>query len=151
MGEYRNAKIYRVVCHLSGLEYIGSTINPLSQRLREHRADYLKSWNDKKRYVSVFEIIANGNHSIHLLENFPCGSRDELRERERYWIERRDCVNLFRPIVSAQEHWALTHSYIPCPCGRAISYKHYTRHCRSKRHKRLAPNAPHRCIRRSKI
>ena len=40
---------------------------------------------------------------ITLIENFPCYSLDELRARERYWIERLDCVNKVTPCVTREE------------------------------------------------
>ena len=76
----------------SGPCYVGSTCQKLSTRLRGHKSDF-KRWQEGKESKSVtsFELFKRGPVEITLIENVH--SLDELRARERYWIERLDCVN----------------------------------------------------------
>ena len=37
MVNYQNAKIYRIVCNVTGKQYIGSTVSNLSTRLSQHK------------------------------------------------------------------------------------------------------------------
>jgi hypothetical protein len=82
-------------CRDTGLVYYGSSAHKyLSQRLRNHRSDYKKWLEGKsKQYISSFEIMKNNNYEIILVELYPCQSIDELRSRERYYIDNNECVN----------------------------------------------------------
>ena len=104
-NKYQRGKIYKIVCNLTGLIYVGSTIEKnLSRRLGKHRADF-KRWNvEKASYLSSFQIIVNDDYDIVLLELYPCSSKDELHQRERHFIETLDCVNKNIPSRKTYEY-----------------------------------------------
>ena len=91
---YQLGKIYKIVCNVTGLCYIGSTKQRLlCQRLSQHRGSY-KSWKKtNKHFMTSFKVIENDNYEIVLMEEYPCETKDQLHSRERYWIEQTDCVN----------------------------------------------------------
>jgi len=96
MVNYANGKIYKVVCNITGLIYVGSTTKHyLSDRLGNHTARYrqYKQKNDKKYLITSFKVLENGDFSIILIENYPCETKDELIARERHHIEQLDCIN----------------------------------------------------------
>ena len=94
MPEYVNSKIYKIVCNTSKLVYIGSTTEPtLARRLAGHVSSYKFYLKGKRNFVSSFEILENNNFEIVLLENVNCNCRDELRKKEREYIEINTCVN----------------------------------------------------------
>jgi hypothetical protein len=96
---YQNSKIYKIVCNVTGLQYIGSTSMPrLSTRLCQHRCDYKRYLNNKYNFVSSFDILKNGNYNIILIENFPCQSKEQLYARERYHINNTECVNKIKRV-----------------------------------------------------
>ena len=99
MPDYQNSKIYRIVCNITGKQYIGSTRQSLSKRLAKHRCDF-------KRGICITsrEIIENGNYDIILVENYSCNNKDELHKRERYFIEILDCVNKVIPGRTMKEY-----------------------------------------------
>ena len=104
MPDYSKSKIYRIICNKTGLVYIGSTTTKLSQRLTEHKAQYIRFKNDKiKRKASAIEIIENDDYSIFLIEDYPCERKEQLLKREREIIENINCINKKRPIVSKEE------------------------------------------------
>jgi hypothetical protein len=83
-NKYQNAKIYKLTG--GGFTYIGSTtLKYLSQRMCQHRCP--------KNKTSSKQIVCFPDCQITLIETFPCQSKDELRARERYWIENTECVN----------------------------------------------------------
>ena len=44
--------------------------------------------------ISSFNIVANNNYAIVLLEDFPCESKEELHKRERFYTRSSlTCVN----------------------------------------------------------
>ena len=83
-----NGKIYRLTCNVSQMTYIGSTTTSLSIRLHQHAIKYEKYTDFKEgNYCGSFQIIKNDDYKIELLENYPCKSKTELRQRERYWYD----------------------------------------------------------------
>lgn len=83
MSDYRNSKIYKIICNTTGLVYIGSTTRSLKDRLNEHINDNCSSK----------VIIDNNNYEIHLIVNYPCNSKQELEEIEGSYQKTLDCVN----------------------------------------------------------
>ena len=104
MPDYAKSKIYKIVCNITGLVYIGSTSQTLNQRLQEHKRQYKYYMNEYYLYVSSFKIIENQNYDIILIEDFPCERKEQLHARERYWIENIECVNMRIPTRTDKEY-----------------------------------------------
>jgi hypothetical protein len=98
MVNYYNSKIYRIVCNETGKQYIGATTIALSTRLCQHK----KLFKDN-RSGSSKEVLKSGNYNIVLIEDYPCERREQLLQRERYYIETTDCVNKIIPLRTAHE------------------------------------------------
>ena len=71
-------KIYKIIDNTDQKSYIGITKRKLQTRLNEHKS---------KKDCSAYEIIKKNNYKIELIEE------TEDKFRERYWIEKTDCVN----------------------------------------------------------
>jgi group I intron endonuclease len=99
MPDYSKAKIYRLVCNITGKQYIGSTCYTLSQRKAKHVYEAKK----QNKYIRSKDVIDGGNYSIILVENYPCNNIDELKQRERYFIETIECVNFAIPASTRKE------------------------------------------------
>lgn len=95
MPDYKNAKIYLLTD--GNLNYYGSTCNALCRRYAGHIQHYKKYIDGKKNWYSAIEILKNPNHSIQLIENFPCNNKDELHKRERFFIDNNECINKNKP------------------------------------------------------
>jgi hypothetical protein len=100
MPNFENGKIYRIVNTEGTLTYIGSTTQSLAMRKGKHKFEYEK-WKtgNSKKYLSSFEVFKNDEDGckIIIIESFPCKNKDELRARERFYIESIDCVNKRKP------------------------------------------------------
>jgi len=94
MVNYQNGKIYRIVCNVTGQQYIGSTVSSLNTRLCQHK---------KSRSCTSTQIIDNNDYSIVLIEDYPCERKEQLLARERFYIETMDCVNKKYPLRSQHE------------------------------------------------
>ena len=105
MPDYQKAKIYRIVSNVCDLVYYGSTCETLSRRLQEHRSAYKSYLNGKSKNISSYEVIEKGNYQIILVENYPCNSREELKARERFYIENNNCVNKCIPGRTYKEYY----------------------------------------------
>ena len=100
MVNYNLGKVYKIVCNITGLIYVGSTCESrLCTRLAKHVAEYKTKERNPSKYifVSSHDILKNGNYDIVLIEECPCKSKDELHRRERYFIETLECVNRIIP------------------------------------------------------
>jgi hypothetical protein len=109
MVNYQEGRVYRLVCNVTGLVYIGSTTQPLYKRKHGHAKDY-RLWKDGlMNYVTSFKIIENGDYEIFLIEDCPCDSKEQLMRRERHWIENTTCVNKHVPTRTDKE-WRETNA-----------------------------------------
>jgi len=94
MPDYTKGKIYKIVCNITGLIYVGSTCEPtLARRLAEHLKTFKQWKNGQNKSMTSYKILENGNYDIILLETYACQNKDELHKRERYYIETLSCVN----------------------------------------------------------
>lgn len=105
MPDYQLGKIYKIVCNITGLIYIGSSCQKyLSKRLAQHKEHYKKYLLDNThKYLTSYEIIKNDNFNIILVEKYPCNDNIELRQRERYYYDLFECVNKIKPYASEIE------------------------------------------------
>jgi aspartate carbamoyltransferase regulatory subunit len=99
-NKFRNGKIYKIECNISGLVYIGSTIKTLDQRLKGHEYNYKRyTTQESTKFLSSFTILDEQNYNISLIINYPCESRKELLDMEGKFIRKldKDCVNKNMP------------------------------------------------------
>ncbi|NIQ13077.1 MAG: GIY-YIG nuclease family protein [Candidatus Dadabacteria bacterium] len=84
---YSNACIYKLVCNDINIPecYVGSTTN-FSQRKRTHKSKCNKNYN-----IYVYQFIRGhggwDNWSMIKIEDHECKDGNDLRARERYYIE----------------------------------------------------------------
>jgi hypothetical protein len=144
--------------------YIGSTINTLSDRLAQHK-HHLKYYMSSKKLdmcSSSILLMADPNSKIILIENFPCKTKEELRARERYYIEqnRELCININIPNRTKKEYrtaykdqinqqkkkYYIKNSVmlcvkkrevIKCACGRTTTRTNLSRHNQTSKHKKI--------------
>lgn len=96
MCDYQNSKIYKIVCNITKKVYIGSTTSTISRRVNQHVHHYNSYLNGKTNYRSSFEIIKNRNYYYQLIENYPCDTKQQLLERESYYSNKINCVNIVK-------------------------------------------------------
>ena len=82
MNTYQQSKIYRLLSE-DGYYYIGSTTQPLQQRLHNHKR--LSKLGVNKVYEFINQIGWD-KITIELIEDYPCISKKELNVREKYYI-----------------------------------------------------------------
>lgn len=98
MVNYQDSKIYKLVCNVTGLVYVGSTTQPLDKRKYQHEAVYKRWRKGHKPFLTSFDILENSDFEIVLIEPYPCTNKKELHRRERYWIDSMECVNQIFPV-----------------------------------------------------
>lgn len=90
MVNYKNGKIYKIISSNTEDIYIGSTTLALSKRLSKH-----KSCIKAGKYISSKLVIDHGNYRIILVEDCPCDNKEQLIQREQYYLDlyKDICVN----------------------------------------------------------
>lgn len=86
MCDYKNGKIYQLVCYETGETYIGSTAMSLEDRLKGHRSKTGNKCCSK-------QIIDRNNYYIELLETYPCNNEFELKRKEGEYQKSMKCIN----------------------------------------------------------
>jgi len=154
MPDYKNGKIYQVVCNITGETYVGSTVRSLEDRLMEHE----KPTNP----CCSKQIIERSDYYIELLETYPCESKCQLDRKEgEYQLSTTKCIN--KVIAGRTEaEWGKEYRKnnkeylvnkgklyyqdniemikqkriikITCKCGMKISTPNIAKHRRSKNH-----------------
>ena len=85
VNKYKNAKIYRLVNNVDGLEYIGSTTSTLVKRKCEHKS-CAKNKADRRVYKHLNKVGWD-NVEIVLVKNYACNNKEELNAEERRVID----------------------------------------------------------------
>jgi len=91
---YKNGKIYKIVCNITGEVYYGSTKNKLIDRLRLHK--------HRKNCMSK-QILERGDYEMILIKDYPCNSLYELEEEEAKYIRNNTCINIQIPHRTYEE------------------------------------------------
>lgn len=145
MVYYRNAKIYKLCSSHTDKVYVGSTCERLlCMRFSGHRRSYRHWQKGKYRFVSSFDIIKYPDAYIELVESYPCNNKDELRQREGYWIKQLDCVNRRIEGRSMKQYRIDNKKQIQekrnvktdCPCGGRYTHPNKAKHMKSKKHQK---------------
>ena len=97
-NKYHNGKIYKITDIAYTECYIGSTVQPLCNRMAEHRRHYNQYKNGTKgmEYTSftLFDKYGIENCKIELVETYKCETKDDLVKREGCWIRlETTCIN----------------------------------------------------------
>ena len=104
MPNYQNGKIYQIIDNTTGRFYIGSTTQPLYERLRGHKKNFKEYLDGKGGYMTSFQIIGNDDYDIVLIENYPCQDKSQLNRREGEYIRINYCVNKMVPGRTSKEY-----------------------------------------------
>ena len=94
---YKQSKIYKITDDENNI-YIGSTTQKyLSSRLQQHKA------HTKKNRITTNKLVNPDTWNIQLLEQFECNDINELRTKERQYIENNNCINKNIPTRTQKE------------------------------------------------
>jgi hypothetical protein len=95
MPDYTKAKVFQLIDNTNNNIYIGTTSQKLCQILSGLVARYKKYClcPDKLKYHLSFKIIKNKQYQIILIDNIACNNKEELHQKERYYIDKMECIN----------------------------------------------------------
>ena len=85
-------KIYGLKCNITNMLYIGSTKNTIKERFKQHKTGNTSCVSKK--------IINNNDYIIYVIEE----CEENMRyEREQYWIDNTDNINIRRAIITKKD------------------------------------------------
>ena len=96
LNKYQNGKIYKITDNAYTECYIGSTTQPLCNRMAEHRKSYKAFKNGTYHFVSLYDLFDKfgvENCKIELVAETPCETKEQLRKTEGEYIRDEDCIN----------------------------------------------------------
>lgn len=102
---YANAKVYVIRNTQNDKVYVGSTTQPLSSRMAQHRNN-TNIDKIKERYFYKHMVEVGIQHFyIELLEEFPCENIEQLLKREGYWIREMNAFNDgYNTTIAGRDH-----------------------------------------------
>ena len=90
MPDYSKSVIYYIQSTKENLIYIGSTTQKFNHRMNQHKRD-----NGSSQV-----IIRQPDCDYGIIEHCPCNSLEDLRLRERYWLDKcRNCFNIVNEVL----------------------------------------------------
>jgi len=131
--DYQKTQLYSIVSNNVTIKefYVGSTTDFKAQKY--HHKSCCNNVNGKDYMYKLYQMIrANGGWSawtMSRLEAYPCASKSDARQRERYWY----------PLLSATPYRSKVEKEPPekakekvrCPvCAKPLSRGYLTRHCK---------------------
>ena len=88
-----NYKIYKIVDNSNGNIYIGQTSQDIKRRIAEHNYHFRN--NDKYRYCSSYQILANGDWSYEIVQDLL--TKQVADDLEKYYIKNTpNCINRYK-------------------------------------------------------
>ena len=96
LNKYQNGKIYKITDNAYTECYIGSTTQPLCNRMADHRKKYNQYKRGDFHFITLFRLFDKyglDNCKIELVEDVSCDRKEHLRKVEGEHISRTDCIN----------------------------------------------------------
>lgn len=149
MPNYENGKIYKIVSNQTDEVYYGSTCQKLCLRMSGHRSDFKLN-----KCLSISRnILKYDDAKIILVENVKCNNKEELLQKERYYIENNICINKQIPLRTKKEEYNdnkqkylersknyrlnnrnKLNTKISCDCGGSFQFRSKDQHLKTSLH-----------------
>lgn len=101
-NKYSRGKIYKLVNDIDDEFYVGSTCETLAKRKGGHKA-LSKERPHRHVYLHLSKVGWENVHIV-LIEEYPCENIEQLKARERHWIdELKPSLNRILPIRTQEE------------------------------------------------
>lgn len=137
MVNYNHGKIYKIFNSFNKEVYIGSTCMQLLPRINYHRSVAIRCPVNCHRLHADMNKYGIDAYHIVLIERFPCKKRQELKERENYWIKiLKPSYNIKNPYPRNKDKKPAVKPVCDACHFTGASSSHYLKHCHTRKHKR---------------
>lgn len=79
--------------------------------MRQHKSFYRTNSKETESF-ELFSSDGLDNCRIELIEDYPCSCKKDLEARERYWIEKEDCINKIIPTRTDREYYEANREHL---------------------------------------
>jgi len=121
--DLNNSVIYKIFCKNEEVKdlYVGQTTDFTRRKYAHKRVCFKKmhEYNNKNKYTSLYNIInLNGgwdNWKMEVIEKYPCNSKEELDNREMFWIVELNAslnVTVCKTTKEKKSEWYFNHREI---------------------------------------
>lgn len=144
LDNYKQGKVYKLLGAGITDVYVGSTCGSLDRRLWHHNYTHE---NPGQRQMTAAQLYQRSSCvTIELLETYPCEFKEQLAQRERYWIEKLKAEgvpvvnqNIPRAGLTAEQlcerrRLKANENLYHCPCGKTIQMARKESHLGSRLH-----------------
>jgi hypothetical protein len=86
--------IYAIKSKQTDNIYIGSTLNTIKERMKNHRGDYNKYKLGTHRYMTSFKLLEYDDYYYEIIEELDINDKKELHKKEgEYQLNTNNCIN----------------------------------------------------------
>jgi hypothetical protein len=93
MSNGQNGKKYKIWNTINNEKNVGSTAQPLCKRMAKHTDSYKYDKRPPSSLYQHIDKIGLENFFIELIEEFPCETIEQLRNKEGEWIRNMATLN----------------------------------------------------------
>ena len=155
-NRFENSKVYKIVCNVTGLIYVGSTTSELNVRLSKHKSAYKSYLAGIGNYITSFKTLENNDYDIHLIRSYEFDNNIDLLAKESFYIKKLNCVNkniagrtgaeyylenkvelIAKQKIYADKNRAKLNAICLCQCGINYAFHHKSDHEKTKKHAKL--------------
>ena len=91
--QYKNGRIYCIRNNINDDVYVGSTTQPLSKRMAEHRSRVKNNTKSHYLFYQKMKELGIENFYIELVEECSCENLEQLRKKEGEYIRKMGTLN----------------------------------------------------------
>jgi len=86
--------IYAIKSKQTDNIYIGSTLNTIKERMKNHRGDYNKYKLGTHRYMTSFKLLEYDDYYYEIIKELEVNDKKELHKKEgEYQLNTNNCIN----------------------------------------------------------
>ena len=103
--DFSKGKIYKITNDYNDDVYVGSTCDTLVKRFSKHKCDMNNSVKMNSPLYKLMREIGIDRFAIYLIEEYPCDTKYELRQREGHHIRQIGTLNIYIAGRDDKEHY----------------------------------------------
>lgn len=80
--------VYKIVCIVNDIIYIGSTTVSFIKRFKKHKQKLRYNYHENTYLQNMWNKYGSNNFKFEIVENLDNATNAEIRDRELFWINK---------------------------------------------------------------